>query len=240
MALKGPDGDIAKNISVTTTAGQTIGNVISALNTALGGAATITLNPDGSLSTANSALFSGYSLNVTSDSTQRGSTGVSFSQLFGLGDNAKSQIAANFGLTSAVSNNPARVGFASPAITPSTVVGDTVVSAGDNAGAIALQNVITKAQNFQAAGSISAQTASLSDYAASFYQAVSTLSNAVTANQTTQDDRLTEANQRVASNSGVNLDEELTALTTYQQAYAAGARVMTVVDQLYQTLLGIQ
>ena len=30
------------------------------------------------------------------------------------------------------------------------------------------------------------------------------------------------------------------ALTTYQQAYAAGARILTVVDQLYQTLLGIQ
>ena len=27
------------------------------------------------------------------------------------------------------------------------------------------------------------------------------------------------------------------ALTQYQQAYAAGARILTVVDQLYQTLL---
>jgi flagellar hook-associated protein 1 FlgK len=206
----------------------------------MGGAATFTLNPDGSISTATSALYPGYSLNVTSDSTQRGATGVSFSQLFGLGDNAKAQQAAGFGLTSAVSNNPARVGFASPAITPTSIVGDTIVSAGDNAGAIALQNVITKTHSFQAAGSIAAQTSSLSDYAASFYQAVSTLSNAVSANQTTQDDRLAEANQRVASTSGVNLDEELTALTTYQQAYAAGARIMTVVDQLYQTLLGIQ
>jgi flagellar hook-associated protein 1 FlgK len=240
LALKGPDGDIAKNVSITTTAGQTIGNVISALNTAMGGAATFTLNPDGSISTATSALYSGYSLNVTSDTTQRGATGVSFSQMFGLGDNAKAQQAADFGLTTAVSNNPARIGFGIPAITPSTVAGDTIVSAGDNAGAIALQNVISKTQSFQAAGSIAAQTSSLSDYVASFYQAVSTQSNAVTANQTTQDDRLTEANQRVSSYSGVNLDEELTALTTYQQAYAAGARIMTVVDQLYQTLLGIQ
>ena len=240
LALKGPDGDIAKNVSITTTAGQTIGNVVAALNTAMGGAATFTLNPDGSISTATSALYPGFSLNVTSDSTQRGSTGISFSQLFGLGDNAKTQQVAGFGLTATVNNNPARVGFASPAITPSSVAGDTIVSAGDNAGAIALQNVITKSQSFQAAGSIAAQTSSLSDYVASFYQAVSTQSNAVSANQTTQDDRLTEANQRVASTSGVNLDEELTALTTYQQAYAAGARIMTVVDQLYQTLLGIQ
>ena len=37
-----------------------------------------------------------------------------------------------------------------------------------------------------------------------------------------------------------SLDEELTNLTTYQQAYTAGARMLTVVDQLYQTLMQIQ
>jgi flagellar hook-associated protein 1 FlgK len=240
LALKGPDGDIVKNVSVTTTAGQTIGNVISALNTALGGAATLTLNSDGSISTANSALYPGYSLNVTGDTTQRGTTGVSFSQLFGLGANALAQQAANFNVTSAVGSNPARVGFGTPQITASTVAGNAILSAGDNSGAIALQNVINKSDSFQAAGGIAAQTASLSDYAATFYQNLSTQSNAVTTNQTTQDDRLTEANSRVASNSGVNLDEELTNLTSYQQAYAAGARILSVVDQLYQTLLQIQ
>ncbi len=60
------------------------------------------------------------------------------------------------------------------------------------------------------------------------------------ASQTTQDDRLAEAQSRQSSNSGVNLDEELTNLTSYQQAYAAGARILSVVDQLYQTLLQIQ
>jgi flagellar hook-associated protein 1 FlgK len=240
LSLKGPDGDIAKNVSITTTAGQTIGNVISALNTALGGAATLTLNSDGSISTANSALYPGYTLNVTGDTTQRGTTGVSFSELFGLGANAQAQQAAGFDLTTAVENNPALVGAGTPQITSTTVAGDTVVSAGDNSGAIALQNVINKSESFQAAGGIAAQTATLSDYAATFYQNLSTQSNAVTTNQTTQDDRLTEANSRVSSNSGVNLDEELTNLTSYQQAYAAGARILTTVDQLYQTLLQIQ
>ena len=240
LALKGPNGDIVKNVSITTTAGQTVGNVISALNTALGGAATLTLNSDGSISTADSALYPGYSLNVTSDTTQRGTTGVSFSQLFGLGADALAQQAASFGITSTVATNPARVGFGTPKITATTVAGNSIVSAGDNSGAIALQNAINKSESFQAAGGIAAQTATLSDYAASFYQNLATQSNAVTTNQTTQDDRLTEANSRVSSNSGVNLDEELTSLTTYQQAYAAGARILSVVDQLYQTLLQVQ
>jgi flagellar hook-associated protein 1 FlgK len=238
LSLKGPDGDIVKQVSVTTTAGQTIGDVVNALNTALGGAATLTLNSDGSISTANSALYPGYQLNVASDTTVRGTTGMSFTQIFGIGQMA--QQAAGFSLTQAVAANPARVGFAMPQITASSAAGDTILSAGDNSGALALQNVITQKRSFALAGGIAAQTTSLSDYAAGFYQNVATQSNGVTANQTSQDDRLTEAKSRQSSNSGVNLDEELTALTSYQQAYAAGARILSVVDKLYQTLLDIQ
>ena len=139
-----------------------------------------------------------------------------------------------------MTNNPSRVGFARRASPAGTAIGDAVVESGDNSGALALQNLITSDQSFKAAGGVAAQTASLSDYAASFYQSLSTQSNAVTANQTTQDDRLTEAQSRLTSNSGVNLDEELTSLSSYQQAYSAGARILTVVDQLYQTLLQIQ
>lgn len=239
LSLKGPDGDIAKNVSITTTAGQTIGDVVTALNTALGGAASLTLNADGSISSSTAALYDDYSLNVTGDTTQRGTTGMTFSQLFGLGSNAQSQQAFGFSLTKTVASNPARLGFASPAITPSSVVGSTIVSAGDNSGAIALQNVITRSQNFHAAGGIAAQVTSLSDYAATFYQNLSTQSNIVTSNQTTQADRFNEAQSRLTSNSGVNLDEELMALSSYQQAYAASARILTLVDQLYQTLLNM-
>ncbi|HEY0267248.1 MAG TPA: flagellar hook-associated protein FlgK [Rhizomicrobium sp.] len=240
LALKGPDGDIAKNVSLTTTAGMTVGQIVSALNTAMGGAATFTLGSDGSISSQTSALYPGYTLNVTGDTTQRGTTGMSFTQIFGLGATAQANQAVGFTVTPAVANNPARIGYATAAITPTTVAGDTIISAGDNSGAIALQNVITRSQSFHAAGGIAAQTASLSDYAATFYQNLSTQSNAVTANQTTQDDRLTEAQSRVSAYSGVSLDEELTSLSSFQQAYAAGARILTVVDQLYQTLLQIQ
>ncbi|MDB5734295.1 MAG: Flagellar hook-associated protein FlgK, partial [Alphaproteobacteria bacterium] len=240
LSLKGPDGDIAKNVSITTTAGQTVGDVVNALNTALGGAATFTLGSDGAITTTNSALYSGYAVNVTADTTSRGTTGMSFSTLFGLGANAQSAQANNFAVTSAVTNNPARVGFAQPTLTGTSVAGDTIVSAGDNSGAIALQNALTTTQHFKSAGGIAAQASSLSDYAATFYQNISTQSNNVTANQTTQDGRLSEAQARLSSDSGVNLDEELMSLSSYQQAYSAGARMLTVVDQLYQTLLQIQ
>jgi len=238
LNLKGPDGDIVKQVSITTSAGQTIGDVVNALNTALGGAATLTLGSDGTLSVANSALYPGYRLGVTADTSVRGTTGMSFTQIFGLGQMARQ--AAGFALTPALAANPARLGFATPQISAATVAGDTILSAGDNSGVLALQNIITQKRSFAAAGGLAAQTASLSDYAAGFYQNLATQSNNVTAGQTSQDDRLSEAKQRQSSYAGVNLDEELTALSSYQQAYAAGARILSVVDQLYQTLLEIQ
>jgi len=240
MSLKGPNGDIVKQVSVSTTAGMNIGNVVSALNSAMGGAVTFTLGSNGAITTTNSALYPNYQLNVTEDTTSRGTTGVSFTQLFGIGANNLADQANDFAVTSAVINTPQLIGMATPDITSSTVAGNNIVEGGDNSGAIALENVITANRNFSAAGSISSQTTSLSDYAASFYQDVSDQSNAVTQNQTTQDDRLQEAQTQQSSLSGVNLDEELTNLTTYQQAYSASARLLTVVDQLYQTLLQIQ
>jgi len=87
---------------------------------------------------------------------------------------------------------------------------------------------------------MSAQSGTLGDYAAAFYQDEALASQTATSNQTAQDDRLQEAQARQSQVSGVSLDEELTNLTTYQQAYSASARVLTVVQQLYNTLLQIQ
>ncbi len=127
-----------------------------------------------------------------------------------------------------------------PGITASTAVGDTVVEGGDNSGAIALQDVITKSQSFNAAGGISAQTASLSDYAAAFYQNVSTLSNTVTTNQTTQDDRLQKRNRAWPPTPASTWMRNSPTCPPTSRPIARGARLLTVVDQLYTTLLQIQ
>jgi flagellar hook-associated protein 1 FlgK len=39
--------------------------------------------------------------------------------------------------------------------------------------------------------------------------------------------------------SGVSLDEELTNLVKYQRAYQAASRLVSVADELYQTLLNL-
>ena len=237
LSLKGPDGDIVRQVDVTTVAGMTVGGIIGALNTALGGAATLTLNADGSVSTTKSALYADYKFNIAGDTTLRGGTGMSITALLGIGDNNLANQAAGFAVTQTVQTTPQRIGLATASLTSATPLGTVIVTGGDNSGALGLQNILNANRNFPAAGGLSSQTASLSDYAAAFYQNLSTRSNAVSQMQAAQDDRLQEAQSRMASVSGVNLDEELTNLTTYQQAYAASARVLSVVDKLYETLL---
>ena len=237
MVLNGPDGQVLKQANVTVTAGMSIGDVIGALNSAMGGAASFALNSDGSVT--ETPAISGARLNVTSDTTQRGDTGMSFTELFGIGDQQAANFASGFSVNPALASSPQYLAFAQATIDSDTVAGDSIVGHGDSSGALALQNIATSTQNFAAAGNFSARSGTLGDYAASFYQDVALGSQNATSNQTAQDDRLQEAQSRQSSVSGVSLDEELTNLTTYQQAYSASARVISAVQQLYNTLLQI-
>jgi flagellar hook-associated protein 1 FlgK len=234
--LKGPNGDIAKSGSVTITAGMSVGDVVGALNTAMGGAASFTLNPDGSITTSPSANYAGYQLQVSKDTTQRGTTGISFSELFGIGANQTALQAADFSVASAIAGDPSRLAFGQADLSAS----GPIVGSDDSSGLIALQSLQTSRQSFARVGALGQQVTSLGNYAASFYQDVASRGSAVASNKAAQDNRLTEAQSRQSSASGVSLDEELSNMVIYQQAYSAGARMLSVVDQLYATLLQIQ
>ena len=49
----------------------------------------------------------------------------------------------------------------------------------------------------------------------------------------------TEASARQSNYEGVNLDEELVKMTTYQQAFNASARLVQAAKDMYDTLLGM-
>ena len=236
FVLKGPNGEIGKQASVTVTSGMTIGDIVTALNTAFGGAASFSLSSSGALTMTPSAGNAGYQLNVVNDSTQRGATGMSFTQLFGLGAQQMAAQAQGFSVNSALSANPALLQMGQPSITSSTVAGDPIVASGDSSGLDALDNVSSAQQTFQAAGTLSAQSTSLTNYVGAFYQDIATQTQTASTNSTTQGDRLTEAQSLQSQTSGVNLDDELSKMVVYQQAYSAGARLLQVAQALDQTL----
>jgi flagellar hook-associated protein 1 len=237
MALVGPTGQAGPQASVSVTSGMTIGNIVSALNTAFGGAATFALSTNGTLTMTPGASYAGSTLSVTSDSTQRGSTGMSVSALFGLGTQQTEDEAASFSVNPAIAQGNQALAFATPQT--AAAPGDSVVTPGDASGLLALESLSNTQLTFPSAGGLNAQSNTLGNYAAAFYQDVATRTQDATSNATAASDQLTEAQTQQSQVSGVNLDEELSNMVLYQQAYAAGARVLQTADQVYQTLLQI-
>ena len=239
FTLRGPNGEVGKQASVTLGAGMSIGDIVSALNTAFGGAASFTLGSNGALAMTPSASNTGYKLEVNGDTTARGATNMNFTTLFGLGQQQAADLAGSFAVNSSIVANPALQAFAQSTITPGTTAGQNIVGPGDASGLLALQAVNTSNSTFVAAGGLPAGTMSLDDYAGSFYQDVATRGQTAQTNATAQSDRLTEAQSRKSQVSGVNLDAELSNMVTYQQAYSAGAHIMSVAQSLFDALLQI-
>jgi flagellar hook-associated protein 1 FlgK len=237
FVVKNAAGSVATTATVTITAGMTVGQAIAAINTGLGGYATVSLDANGAMQTTVNSNYPGFSLQVTDDSTIRGTTGISVSDLFGIGANATGNFASGFRVNSDIKSSPSRLALAKPNLAAAAT---QIVGSGDSSGLLALQTLATKEIGFNTVGNIGKQTTSLQNYAGALYQDIATQSSTTTAAKTTQGDRLTEAQSRLSNNSGVNLDEELANMIIYQRAYSAGARLLTTVNQLYDSLLSIQ
>ncbi|MGB8011395.1 MAG: flagellar hook-associated protein FlgK [Terriglobales bacterium] len=72
---------------------------------------------------------------------------------------------------------------------------------------------------------------------AGFVSLTGTLTSNAKTELTATTSSLTQLNDQLGSESGVNLDEESTNLMNYQRAYEAAARVITTVDALTQSVL---
>jgi flagellar hook-associated protein 1 len=247
MAIKDANGNTLRTGTVNVTGAMTVdgaGGLVAALNAAMGGTATFALNPDGSIATTMGTGYGNCKLVTVNDTTSRGSsggaadnTGVSITDLFGIGDNKLPGYAANFSVAATLDEDTLPKAKAD---LTGAVAGDNIAGSGDAEGLVALEGVETAVQPFAAAGSLNARNVSLSDYANAILQDASTRASSANDNYTRQSDRLTEAQKLQASDEGVNLDEELSNMVVYQHAYSAAARMLTTLDNLYQTLLSIQ
>jgi len=108
---------------------------------------------------------------------------------------------------------------------------------GDHSIAQQLAGLGIKAIDFAAAGGLSSTSLTFGDFAGEMIGFIS--ARAISADVKMQNDQslLTGYGERADAISGVNLDEELANTIIYQNAYTASARVITVTDELFDTLL---
>lgn len=238
MRLSDANGSPLRDVAVTVPAGGTVQDLLDSLNATSGGVGLygqFALDADGRMTFASS--LPGVSMSVIGDTTQRGTGGPAFSQLFGLGTGAGAARASGFSVRSDISSDSAKLAFAQ--FDTTATVGSAALATGDGRGALTLAGAGSATANFQKAGEAGAIRTTLTQYAAQMSGSIAQKSSNAADRQTNAETVSTEANTRRSSVEGVNLDEELIKLTTYQQSYNASARLVSAVKDMYDVLLNM-
>ncbi len=235
----GEAGSRLRDLQVAVPAGGTVGDLVAALNdpaTGVGRFGAFALAADGSLS------FTGYgnpapTMTVLEDRTTQVPSGVSVTELFGIGGGVRASRADGFALRADIRQSPSRLALAQ--LNLSAAVGTPSLSTGDGRGALALADAGERTANFQAAGGSSGGAISVSRYAAELSGEIGGKAAAARNRMETASALYTEAGSRQTAQEGVNLDEELVLMTTYQQAFNASARLIQAAKDMYDTLMGM-
>jgi flagellar hook-associated protein 1 FlgK len=239
LRVSGANGAKVQDITITPTAGGTVGGLLTQLNSTTTG---FGLYGQFSLTANGAVVFtpnanSGYSVDPLSDTTQRNGTGASATAFFGIGAQNRGARASGFSVNPALLQNPnlLAVGTVNTAAVPPAAS----LPAGDTSGLDAISQAGKALTSFLPAGSSPAQTLSVSDYAAALAARIGDKAKAAESAKTSAAATAQTAKTRLTASEGVNIDEELVNLTTYQQAYNASSRLIIAARDMFDTLLGM-
>jgi flagellar hook-associated protein 1 FlgK len=238
LRLSNSAGNPIRDVTVTVPpAGSPLmSDLVTALNnntTGVGLYGSFALDAQGGL-TFTGASPQNAQVSVVSDNTQRGAGGPSVSQLFGLGSASRSSRASSFQVNPTLATTPTALPFGK--LNLGVAAGQPAITPGDGSGALALSQATQNATLFKAAGGLGNVQMTLIDYAAQFGGSIGR--DAATAQSASDSASAvqTEADAKRQSVEGVNIDEELISLTTYQQAYSANARMIQATKDLFDIL----
>ena len=207
------------------------------LDAALQGYAQTALSADGRLTLVPTGANVAR-VDVLQDATARGDTNMSMSQLFGFGESLPLQRARSLDIRDAIDSNPALLATALADLS-GAATGQRVLSPGDGRGALAVEAASTASRRFADAGGLTGQVTSISDYAARLAGHAGVRAEALEASKLAAQSVRDEVRARRMGEEGVNLDEELVKMTTYQQAYAAASRMIQAARDLYDITLNM-
>ena len=237
-----PDGRRAGMVDIPMVTGETVADAVAALNdatTGLGRYATFTLGSDGQLSSVPKSGYADFELKLTSDDTSRSGSGVSFSQMFGLGLPATAGRSEIYSVNATVRSDSSKLALGQLNITGATVAGDLVLTSGDSRGGQLLQLAMTTVRSFDAAGSINAANSSLQDYAARLAGSIGSRAARAESEAASAEILRSTADTKRSNVEGVSLDEELASMTLYQQSYNASARMLQAAKEMTDALMSI-
>lgn len=236
LRLADKNGARLRDVTVAIPAGGTMQDLLNTLNANVGGVGLygqFSLDADGALSFASN---SGTLVSVVNDNTSRGAGGPSVSELFGIGAAERASRVSTFSVRKDIAADPMKLALATLDLTQAAA-GKPALAVGDGRGAQLLARAGETTTRFDAVGGAAAGSMSVSRYASEFAGSIGRKADAAASRQQIADSVASEADTRRSSAEGVNLDQELISMTTYQQAFSASARLVQAGKDLYDVLL---
>ena len=240
LRLTDVEGGRIRDINVAVPAGGTMQDLLDSLNSRNGGVGVygnFALDDKGQMNFTPFGGGSAVTLSVVSDNTERGVGGPSITELFGVGPTERSTRGERFTVNTAMEQDPKRLPFAK--LNLGAAAGTTSLSVGDGQGALGLAKAGDTSLRFSAAGGSASTNSSLLRYAADFGGLIARKAAAAESTKDASASVALEVSTQRQSQEGVNLDEELINLTTYQQAFNASARLIQATKDMFDVLTNI-
>jgi len=217
------------DVTITISAGDTLEEIADNINDNVSNI-TASVVPDGS----------GYRLRIAHDS------GVDFEITETGGGTLLSTLGMHYADTPTASQLTVRSDIVdTPALISRGVVqwdanlgtaGEYYTSVADDAAIQALAEQLNSTNSFASAGGLGSLTVTFSEYSAAILARNASLADD-NSTQATRQEALTDSLQAKSDNNrGVNLDEEMSDLIRYEQAYSAAARLITVIQRMFDAL----
>jgi flagellar hook-associated protein 1 len=238
FALRAPNGETLLDREITVPGGS-VGDLMDSLNNAASGLGLyggFSLDTSGQMKWTPAPGQGGVRLEVLQDVGPRGDTSRSFGQVFGITAQAREARATSLSVNPDIVSDPRKLAFARADLS-GVSAGQLGVGLADSRGAQALFDITRQSFEFSGPTGSSSRTMTLADYASSLGGDVGTRAGQAERDRESATAFSTEANARRSNVEGVNLDEELVKLTSFQQAYSAAARMIRAADEMYEALL---
>ncbi|PPR79310.1 MAG: Flagellar hook-associated protein 1 [Alphaproteobacteria bacterium MarineAlpha2_Bin1] len=242
LELIGPRGQNIKsfNFDFATAGATTYDDIVNSLNTGFTGFATFSLDSNGKLTGTPAANLINYHFSANTDTTSRGGTNKSLSELFGLARGSKIDQAFGVSVRSDIIENSNNLSLAQLDLSASALAGTSpALTVGDNRGVTAFQNISELQITFNDAGDITTTTKTLQEYAAMVLSDLSIKAEEAESRYEDSSALKAELSARVKNDSGVNIDEELANMILFQNAFNASARLVATTREMFEELLSI-
>jgi flagellar hook-associated protein 1 FlgK len=233
IAVADQSGSLVSYADLDLSSYATVGDLVSAINGISGLSASI--NASGKVVIASSSSSNGVAINEMTSAV--GSSGIGLSDYLGLNDLVTGTGASNIAVRSDVLANSGLFAASTLDASATLTTGTKVLTAGATDVVDAIYSALTDSRTFGASGGLGSSTGSFADYAATVIANVASKATLAATTYTSKSTAQSSFANALASQSGVNLDEETAKISTLQNQYTAASQLMQVINEMFSSLI---